>query len=257
MRLLNIVLLTMLTGLMTSCKKDAYQLYNEAALLQFGPDTSLLYNPGYNFIDSSQTYTFVSKKAEIIQDTAWFNIYAIGGVSDRDRPFVLRQVMIDGVENAVAGKHYKAFSDPSIAGSYVIKAGKMHAFVPVVTLRDPELRKKQMTLKLEVASNESFKPGEQLNTWRKLYISDKVARPAAWDSYMEVAVVGKYSEEKHRFMILVTGQKWDQEFFTALKIDFPAQGYYKSKLSAELIDYNNAHPGQPLRDENNQLVEFL
>ena len=256
MRLLQIFLLIIFTGYFTACKKDAYQLYEQAAMLQFGPDTSMLYNPNVAYTDSAQSFTFVYSKASVVQDTAWFNIYAIGGISDKDRSFSLRQVQVDGADNAVPGVHYKSFNDPSVAGLYVIKAGKRHAFVPVVTLRDASLKKGPVVMRLEIAGNENFKAGEQLNAWRKLYITDRVVRPAAWNSYMESVVVGKYSEVKHLFMIEVTGKNWDQEFMLKLQADFSAQDYYKVVLATALIDYNNAHPGQPLRDENNQLIEF-
>ncbi|MOA69108.1 hypothetical protein D3C78_1970980 [compost metagenome] len=53
-------------------------------------------------------------------------------------------------------------------------------------------------------------------------------------------------------MISVTGQKWDQVFMSQLATDL--QGYYLSVIKTALIDYNNAHPGDPLKDEKGQLV---
>ncbi|MCY1560359.1 hypothetical protein D9M68_974870 [compost metagenome] len=57
-------------------------------------------------------------------------------------------------------------------------------------------------------------------------------------------------------MINSTGQKWDQDFMVGLPSDYAYLQYWTGALKIALVNYNNAHPGNPLRDENGELVLF-
>ena len=57
-------------------------------------------------------------------------------------------------------------------------------------------------------------------------------------------------------MIEQTHQKWDQEFFLDVRSDYAQLQYWLGTLKKALVDYNNAHSGNPLRDENGELVIF-
>lgn len=254
MRYFKIFLLVIFCGSVVACKKDRYKIFDEAAMLQFGPDTTKLYRPDQAYIDTFNAFTFVYQPETVVQDTAWFYIYTVGGKTDNDRAFVLKQVAVDGVSNAVAGTHYKAFDDASLKQHYMIKAGKVYARIPVVTFRNPSLKVAPVMLKFEIVENDAFKPGEKTNSWRKLSIIDRLVRPQLWGALE--GYFGSYSEVKHQFMVDVTGKRWDQEFMQQIYPDFGAQKYYNGKLNEKLIDYNNAHPDNPLRDENNELVDF-
>ncbi|MBO9634949.1 MAG: DUF4843 domain-containing protein, partial [Chitinophagaceae bacterium] len=149
-----------------------------------------------------------------------------------------------------------AFDDATVSALYTIKKDSVHSRFPVVALRDASLKTGPVVLKFEVVENEAFKPGEKNNTWRKLTITDKLVRPASWDGVMESYYWGKYSTVKHQFMIDLTGKKWDQEFMAGIYNDFAALAYYNATFSTALVDYNNAHPNAPLRDEDGELMLF-
>lgn len=254
MKSLHIISITFLLSSVIACRKEKYYLFNDEARLQFGADPKSL--TGNALTDSSKNFTFVYNEPSSTQDTAWFDIYAIGGIDGQSRPYRIRQVNTEGVENAVAGKHYKAFDEASLLAAYTIPANQVHARIPIVLLRDPSLKTSSVVLKFEIVENDHFKLGERSLIWRKLIITDRLVRPAAWNLSAELYYYGKYSRVKHQFMVETTGKKWDQEMMAALSLDGPLQRYYIGILTEALADYNNEHPSDPLRDENGELVVF-
>jgi hypothetical protein len=239
-----------------ACKQDQYYLFNDVGRLQFGPEPARIYTASFNLADTLKRYTFYYEDAQTVQDTVFFDLYAIGGVSDVDRPFRLIQETITGQQNALPGVHYKAFDDQDLAGRYMIKAGTVYTRVPIVMLRDASLKQNTVVLKLRVSTNEHFLEGELSNVWRKVEFTDRLSQPAAWNASMTQYYVGKYSAVKHEFMIEATGQSWDQEFIALLMQDFALLGYWTGVLKIALIDYNNQNPNNLLLDEDGELVVF-
>jgi hypothetical protein len=254
MNIFKYIMIAVVMFTMASCKKDQYYLYNDIARIQFGPDIKLIYNTNSALADTLKPFTFYYDGPEVTQDTVFFDIYAIGGVSKTDRVFTLEQEQLPNANNAIPGKHYVAFSDPKVSKLYVIKAGTVHTKVPVIVLRDPSLKTTTPVLKLNVVADATFQLGERKTLWRKIEMTDRLSRPSAWTDSYSTYYYGAYSTVKHAFMINATGQKWDQVFMSELAIDL--QGYYLSVIKTALIDYNNAHPGDPLKDEKEQLVIF-
>ncbi|NML21581.1 DUF4843 domain-containing protein [Pseudoflavitalea sp. G-6-1-2] len=245
----SIALYTLLGLSLAACKKDHTYPFQDVARLQFG-----LNNEGLQ--DTVKYYSFYYGSDDREADTIWFNIYAMGGITSEDRPYSLEQEMIVGEDNAVAGVHYKSFSDPSLKDMYVIKANEVSAAVPVVLLRDPSLKQQYVKLKFRIKGDAVFQPGETRFLWRRLEFTDKLSRPQVWDAYAEKYYWGKYSNVKHTFMIRQTGKLWDQEFMSELNRNVSKTLFWMDKLKQLLIDYNTAHPSEPLRDENNNLVTF-
>jgi hypothetical protein len=239
---------------MASCKQEDYYLFNDVGRIQFGPDMARIYTASYNLADTTKNYTFYYLAADKTQDTMFFDIYAVGGPTSKDRAFSLQQVQVDGAANAVSGTDYKAFSDPTVTSAYVIKAGQVHTFVPIVMLRSAALKTTTVTLKFTVAENENFKLGEKTNLWRKLIFTDRLSQPTAWTASITQYYFGAYSVVKHAFMIQVTGQKWDQAFMSTVTADYAQLMYYISSVKHALVDYNAAHPGNPMKDENGLVI---
>jgi hypothetical protein len=255
MRKQIIFILSGLVLLTASCERE-YFTYSDASRIQFGPELSRIYQTTFNLADTLKPYTFFYEPSGVTQDTVWFDIYAIGGISGSDRPFKLVQEIVPDTINAVAGTHYKAFTDPSIAGEYVIKAGTVHKRVPIVMFRDISLKEKPYLLKFMVEENQHFRVGNSALIWRKLIFSDRLSQPARWDASGTQYYWGKYSFVKHAFMIEQTGERWDQDFLEGIMTDFSLLTYWRAKLKSLLIDYNIANPGNPLTDEAGDLVVF-
>lgn len=254
MKTLKYLVIVMAVFAVASCKKDQYYLYNDVARLQFGPDPARIYQTSYNLADTLKPYTFYYEDATVKEDTVFFDIYAIGGTSKIDRTFTLAQEQLPNALNATSGTHYVPFTDPRVSKFYVIKANTVHTKVPVILLRDASLKTTTPKLKFKVVADANFQVGEINNLWRKVEFTDRLSQPAAWNASFTQYYFGKYSVVKHQFMINTTGDKWDQTFIEAVYADLSLLQYYIAVVKAALIDYNNAHPGNPLKDENGELV---
>jgi hypothetical protein len=242
---------------LASCKKDPYQVYNDLARLQFGPTPNYAYIASHNLLDSTKTYSFSYGPTTTTQDTVFFDIYIMGNPSTKDRPFTLQQVQLtDGSTNALAGTDYKAFTDATVSSVYVIKAGQTHAVVPIVLLRSATLKTTTVTLEVKIAPNVNFQPGDQALIWRKVIFTDRLSQPAAWNASRTTYYLGAYSIVKHAFMIQITGQKWDDDFINTVFADYEQGIYWSSKCKMALADYNKAHPGNPMLDENGLVIVF-
>lgn len=245
--------LILLMGLiLASCQKAPYQIFQDENRIQFGPEKRLFYNPTNTFQDSLKLHTFAYLENSKMSDTVYFDLYTMGETSSKDRAFKIVQEQVANEQNAIADVHYKSFSNTSNSNLYVIKAGQMHSRVPVVLLRDSSLREMSVVLKIVVQENEYFKKGQEQLIWRKLIFTDKLNRPSSWN----VGILGKYSEVKHRFMISATQQKWDDAFILEINRDVQAQHYWLGKVKTALLKYNNDHPTDPLRDEDQELIIF-
>lgn len=249
-------LLLISSYILLSCKQDEYKLFNDVGRIQFGPQIGDLYETNRQLSDTSKSHTFFYESNELVKDTVYFNIYTVGGVTNFDRPYKLVQEQVQNVSNAVPNVHYQAFDHPNSAGLYVIKANSVHAMVPVVLLRDPSLSNETVTLKFNLVANDHFQLGERTKLWRKLTFTDRLTKPDAWDNSMTQYYLGKYSIVKHQFMIDVTGEKWDQDMLAQVRVQSDLINYYKTLFFMALIDYNNEHPSDHLRDEDGELVVF-
>lgn len=229
-------------------------VYADGAKIQFGPEPSRIYTTSYNLADTLKLQTFFYQTQNVNKDTVYFDIYAIGGVKDFDRSFTLQQEQIPNVDNAVSGVHFIPLNDPLVTKNYVIKAGTVHTLVPIILLRDASLKTSTQKLKINVIDDNNFKQGEKSNVWRKIEFTDRLSEPANWASI--VSFLGKYSVKKHEFFIETTGDKWDVDFLTYIKSDLSLLGYYRDVCRIALIDYNKAHPLEPMKDENGLLVEM-
>lgn len=253
-RSLALLSLVTLIGL-SACERE-YNLYDGGEYLQFGPEESRIYSSNYVLADTTKSFSFVYEVSELTQDTVYFDLYVVGGPKDYDRSFVLTQETVPGEMNAEAGVHYIGFDDPSVAGLYTVKAGVSHYLVPVVLLRDASLQEVTYVLKFKLESNENFQTGDTRLLWRKGYCSDQLIQPNKWTASMSKYYFGKYSKVKHRFMIDSTGQRWDDDFITALSKDYGLIKYWTAKLKLELLAYNTEHPDAPMVDEDGELIVF-
>ena len=112
----------------------------------------------------------------------------------------------------------------SLPATVTIPAGKTSAAFPVTLRRDASLQQQPVRLYIKVA------PSDELKEF-----------------------FGEYSNTKYRFMIANAGGI--NEFDTD-KLSWGELMNLRIKFQNALQDYNNAHPGNPLKDENGVLVEF-
>lgn len=239
-----------------ACNQDGqYQMYESESFIQFGPDISLTYLPSRIFNDTLKTYTFIYDPETVTKVDVFFDIYALGGPQDRDRPFVLRQINIDGVLNAIPGKNYVAFDSEEMKDHYVIPAGEVHTLVPIRIMRTQG--DDVYTLQFELVRNDEFAPGDTKLIWRRIEFTSTLQKPASWDIWE--SYFGIYSRVKHEFMIEVSGYRWDEEFIVKFHSDSSLRSYWQSVLTLAINELNAARAEMgldKLRDENNLIISF-
>lgn len=255
----------MITFLFTisSCEKDL-PLYNTSdCRLNF---VYYYYNgelvPSTSVTDAmrSQSYSFVLSSAsageDLTNDTVWFEVTTMGFLSDKDRPIALKQIMVEGENNAVAGKHYIAFDDPSYMSKCYVPANQNKTMLPIVLLRDPSLKEENVVLKFAFTENDYFKPGYTGLTERSITITDQLSKPSNWST----SYFGTYGPVKHQLMIEWTQKAWDENYIDELLNGDKGYISYLSRWFREkLAEENSKRQSQGLdiyREEDGTPVYF-
>lgn len=203
------------------------------------------------------SYSFVYLPEDIEEDTIWVTVKTMGFLSGQDRPFELEQVA-SGEKDAVAGVHYVSFDDAELKSKfYYIPAGAVEQRIPVVVLKDASLETESVNLYFTFKDNGYFRPGYSLYSEMRLNISNMLTKPAAWDDYADY-YFDKYGPVKHKFMIDVTGLKWDNEFLETHL--YGEQGYltYLAQLCDKELRKENARraeEGLPVLSEDGEGLE--
>ena len=81
------------------------------------------------------------------------------------------------------------------------------------------------------------------NTY-KIVLTNHLTEPAGWP-------FGEYSRIKHQFVIQTLGIATDYDKWSTSETI-----YYTGIMINALYEYNKAHPGEPLTDENGLVVTF-
>lgn len=241
---------------LASCNQENYLLYEDVTRLQFGPDPYYLYRPEEKYVlgDTLQNYTFIYQDESVKQDTVWFHLHTMGNVAEKDRPFCLEQIQIEGGDNAIPGIHYLAFDSPEMSKYYVIPKNSAYQLVPVVMLRDPSLSKTKVRLRFQIVANEHFQPGASRLIWREVDFTDKYSRPDTW----MIAYFGEYGDAKIEFMVQQSGLRWDDACFSAALQD-GSLPFWGLKFKELLMERNRQaiDEGKPeLEEEDGTKVEF-
>ncbi len=266
--------MSVLLAIASGCKKDKYLMYSDMDRIQLN-DTFAM------------SATFVYDDASVIKDTVYVQVNTIGQISTHDRAVKLEQIKEytttytrDPITNqitdsvvaempyeAVAGVHYIALDDPSLAPLMVVKADSVHALIPIVLLRDTSLKTNSYRLRIQLVANDEFGLGEEAARQKTILFSDHLERFASWsvDNTSAPAYIsfGKYSTGKHQFMIDVLGVNIDDAWYRAASAA-GALTEYENILKQALATFNSdpaniASGKAPLRetsDPNSAVVTF-
>ena len=260
-------------GVFTSCEKDLEVYNTETCRLNFYYELNS--RAGFNEELARTAYSFIYGEADRQRDTLWFDVQTMGFTYDYDRPVVLEQLPSEGVQ-AVPGKHYVAFNDPSVSHLYVIPAGKATTKLPVIILRDPSLKNEAVSLKFGFKENEYFKLGFEEFSTRLIEMTDMLSEPSKWNAaypipgleryYPQYAkhlsdYFGVYGVVKHQFLIEQNGKKWDDEYIESLiKGDSNYLKYLVRKMSARLSEVNAERTAKGLdvlKEADGTIVEIV
>lgn len=255
----------------SGCQEAEYRLFDDVARVQMTGS-------------QEQRYNFVYKDRESVhRDTVYLTVQTMGNLSEAERKIALEQIpeyditykydnkgnlqdstMTEKPNKAIPGIHYVAMDAEEMQPLLVVKSRAVYVKIPVILLRDTSLRQEEKRLCLKLVETDDFKLGESSQLSRVVVLGDKLLRPQEWDSWYE-RQFGKYSERKHEFMIEVTQEKVDDDWFKLLRKDAAKISYVRNKLKAELLKYNNdpqnlAEGLAPMREEadnpNSALVVF-
>lgn len=266
MRLKYLLQAVVFAWLLWSCSEE-YMSFHGTDRIQFKTATD-------------EVYTFVYSPQSVQEDTLIIDIVSVGEVVNYDRTINLEQVTkewkyiydeeepskvvdsiyVDMEYPAIAGTHYEVLGEN---GKLVLARGQNVLRLPVVVKRkDMGLRQNARYLILKLLPSDDFGAGEVMRLQKRVIISDKLECPSRWKNPEGYPVVyfGPWSEVKHRFMIDVTQQKWDNDFLKYISSGYDVailRSYYRQKVKQALIDYNNNPANNPpLKDENGNVVVF-
>ena len=253
MKLSNLLYAGGLLLLATACEKDLPKFSDEECMLTFHYGDGLT-TAGVKDGLGSRSHSFKLNSAEgQMRDTVWLRVNTMGKLSADSRPLALMQVedTTQGVVNAVAGKHYVAFDEPSLATLYQVPGDSAAVKVPVVVLRDASLEAEgDVVLKITFRDNGWFKAGYPEFATYTLTISDRLTKPEAWDKFSLNSYFGTYGPQKHELMIKWTEKSWDDEYISTLFYEY-FQGYFAPKDEA-YIAYLGQWFAERLEEENEE-----
>ena len=248
---------------LTSCTADLMH-YEGSNMVRFSGDAEVVYSFAY----------YSENKVEDVID---INVRTVGEVVDyprtvrfeqlrkewkytydpQDANKVIDSTYVDMEFPAEEGKHFQIQN--AERNQFVIPAGASGYVLKILLRRSDEgLKQTARKLHLKLVPNEDFGIMSDVASLKKITISDKLEKPRRWKGYYCDYYLGNWSEVKHRFMINVTGQKWDDDFIRNYVNNFEGAallGFYLTKIKKALEEYNaNPSNNPPLKDENGKEV---
>ena len=117
--------------------------------------------------------------------------------------------------------------------------------------RDASLLQKTGRLCIKVADSSDFKTGVNEENHLTIIWNDILSKPNNWPDLEPF--FGTYSNTKYRFMLENAGGVGE---FSTDTMSWALLNSLRIRFQNLLNDYNAAHPGSPLTDENGQMVSF-
>lgn len=242
------------TALFASCSETVPPEYESNPGLYFYWG---IYETGFSYQKDSTSFAFFAKQVpdggEFLQ---YIDVRTVGFPADVERPFRVVQTNAGDPDAAVAGVHYVPFDDPRMEALLKIPANATKYLFPVICINRPELKEKSVRLVLELDNNQYFDINMNKMARFVINFSDKIEQPTSWgnnDGANWHDYFGKWSEVKMLFIMENLGfYDFDEED----KAPQMPREYYARKMYRLLREYNAAHPGDPMRDENEDLIEF-
>lgn len=261
------LLITLFVSLLPSCQTDL-KTYHGDNMIRFSDHAADVY-----------TFAYFSDEKQI--DTIKVDLMTIGEITDQPRTVHYEQVkqkwiyqyaqddpnkIIDSTYAdmpypAEQGKHFEILNSDN--GVLIIPSRSNSLTMRILIKRaDKDLQKNARELYLRLLPGPDFTIPSQQVALKKITISDKLEKPRMWSDkdYFCNLYLGDWSEVKHRFMINITGQKWDDKFikfYIRDSNDRPLRDFFLKKIKKALDAYN-ADPknNPPLKDENGKPVVF-
>jgi len=234
-RNIRLALMLCLTALSAACSVDDFVYQDTARIRLVGPK---MYAVG----SDSLTFSFVTSSEDVTTKTMDVRVEVMGPATSYART---AQVEVVSDKTTASSSQYE------LPLTITIPADSAAATLPVVLKRDASLQEKSVRLYIRTAANSDFQEGVNEENHLTLIWDDILSKPSNWADLEEF--FGTYSDVKYRFMIQNSGgmAEFDTDTMTWAELQS-----YKIKFQNALDEYNAAHPGNPLTDENGVLVTF-
>ena len=224
-------------ALLTSCSST-----DEDFFYQDEPRVRLVGDYTWAVGTDSISFSFVAYGSEVTEKEMLVDAQIMGEVENRDR---VVNLSVDPARTTADASLY------TVPSTVTIPAGAVKATFPVILKRSAALQAKTVRLYLQVAESADFKAGVNEENHIKLIWSDVLQKPKNWDTLEPF--FGTYSDVKYRFMLANSNGAGE---FSTETMSWAMLNSYRILFQNALNAYNAAHPGNPLTDENNQLVTF-
>ena len=224
-------------ALLTSCSST-----DEDFFYQDEPRVRLVGDYTWAVGTDSISFSFVAYGSEVTEKEMLVDAQIMGKVENRDR---VVNLSVDPARTTADASLY------TVPSTVTIPAGAVKATFPVILKRSAALQTKTVRLYLQVAESADFKAGVNEENHIKLIWSDVLQKPKNWDTLEPF--FGTYSDVKYRFMLANSNGAGE---FSTDTMSWAMLNSYRILFQNALNAYNAAHPGNPLTDENNQLVTF-
>jgi len=191
-------------------------------------------------VADSVAFTFAIWPVTLKDTVITATVQIAGNLSDKDRTF---QVQADNTSTAVPTEYV-------LPSSFVIKANTTMTSFPIRIKHSTRLDANNTTVRLilNLVQNDNFKPGVGYTRLRVIW-SNILIKPAAWDANLLYSV-GKWSKVKMQAVIDATGIR----YYAGLS--YAQQYAIAASTLVYVTNYNAAHPGSPLLDENGVQVQI-
>lgn len=221
-------------GMFTACENDKFYYQDEARVRIEGP---------YEWAvgTDSLTFSFAVYPSQVQEQDMEMKLYVMGEAAATDRTAKL------AIDRTLTTANDDQYVFPE---TVTIPAGKLEAPF-IVTLKRADLTSGTVSLYFRVVETNDFKVGVIEQNHFCIKWNDTLSKPKNWDTEL-LEFFGEYSLVKYRFIIDTIGFGE----FSATSMSWSELTNYKIIMKTALDEYNDAHPGEPLKDENGLLVTF-
>ncbi len=241
----KIFFLLLLTSvfILPGCKKNEQDAsYKGNALIIMGGDA----NQGA--AGDSTLYSFAIWPIDTVSTNINLIVQTTGNLSAAEREF---KIEVDAAASTALAAEYE------FPTSFKIPAQGFRVVLPVKIKRSARLTNTQVKLALKIVATKDFAPGPSVpgavvsGPTFKIIWNDMLIKPTFWDpsgTNNLQSYFGKWSKVKHQLIIDATGIRNFSGLALSTKYNM------QSKSQEFLNNYNAAHPGNPLKDENGVVI---
>ena len=228
------ILLLAVIGMFTACENDKFYFQDDARVRIEGP---------YEWAvgTDSLTFSFAAYPSQVQEQGMEMKLYVMGEAAATDRTAKL------AIDRTLTTANDDQYIFPE---TVTIPAGKLEAPF-IVTLKRADLTSGTVSLYFRIVETNDFKVGVIEQNHFCIKWNDTLSKPKNWDTEL-LEFFGEYSLVKYRFIIDTIGFGE----FSATSMSWSELTNYKIIMKTALDEYNDAHPGEPLKDENGLLVTF-